>query len=358
MSRLIRTTTNVVTASGGPAVAIGRSDSLAPFDAIVVGAPDALSSAEVASLSAYARRRGGAVILLLDGPPTGAVRTLTGAAAWREIRTTEPADLDVTALAPGLGALRGAEVVVPDPRPAGIDLFARASGAGAAWPAIFETPQGAGRVIVSGSVDAWQHRGVPETSTFDAFWRLALARAASASPPPLGLTLEARVLRPGQATVVRVVQRDITLADPATSSPAAQLSAWVEGPAGRSPLRLWPDQAPGRWIGEVRAPVEPGLYTVEASDDEHRAAAPLFVADDAREATPVEPELVAAWAASRGGPVVTSGTPAELRAAVDAVVRPRQERREVRPMRSAWWIVPFALAISGEWWLRRRVDLR
>jgi hypothetical protein len=27
------------------------------------------------------------------------------------------------------------------------------------------------------------------------------------------------------------------------------------------------------------------------------------------------------------------------------------------PMRSAWWIIPFALALSGEWWLRRRRGL-
>ena len=25
-------------------------------------------------------------------------------------------------------------------------------------------------------------------------------------------------------------------------------------------------------------------------------------------------------------------------------------------MRSAWWIVPFALLLSAEWWLRRRSD--
>ena len=29
----------------------------------------------------------------------------------------------------------------------------------------------------------------------------------------------------------------------------------------------------------------------------------------------------------------------------------------VFPMRSAWWLPPFALALAGEWWLRRRRGL-
>jgi hypothetical protein len=27
------------------------------------------------------------------------------------------------------------------------------------------------------------------------------------------------------------------------------------------------------------------------------------------------------------------------------------------PMRSAWWIIPFVLALAGEWWLRRKRGL-
>ena len=33
-------------------------------------------------------------------------------------------------------------------------------------------------------------------------------------------------------------------------------------------------------------------------------------------------------------------------------------RVEGRPMRSAWWILPFAACLSAEWWLRRRRGLR
>jgi hypothetical protein len=36
-----------------------------------------------------------------------------------------------------------------------------------------------------------------------------------------------------------------------------------------------------------------------------------------------------------------------------------ERRREVRhPMRSFWWLLPFAFALSAEWWLRRRAGAR
>jgi hypothetical protein len=38
---------------------------------------------------------------------------------------------------------------------------------------------------------------------------------------------------------------------------------------------------------------------------------------------------------------------------------PRPIVRDARhPMRSAWWIAPFAFCLSAEWWLRRRAGLR
>jgi MoxR-like ATPase len=37
----------------------------------------------------------------------------------------------------------------------------------------------------------------------------------------------------------------------------------------------------------------------------------------------------------------------------DNVQAPRGPQRR-HPMRSAWWLVPFAACLSGEWWLRRR----
>jgi class 3 adenylate cyclase len=34
------------------------------------------------------------------------------------------------------------------------------------------------------------------------------------------------------------------------------------------------------------------------------------------------------------------------------------ERSPFHPLQSPWWILPFALCLSGEWWLRRRDGLR
>jgi hypothetical protein len=39
--------------------------------------------------------------------------------------------------------------------------------------------------------------------------------------------------------------------------------------------------------------------------------------------------------------------------------RPSDRVPEVRhPMRSGWWMLPFAVLLAAEWWLRRRVGLR
>jgi hypothetical protein len=40
-----------------------------------------------------------------------------------------------------------------------------------------------------------------------------------------------------------------------------------------------------------------------------------------------------------------------------SAIHPADRRMTWHPMRSAWWIVPFVLALSGEWWLRRRRGL-
>jgi hypothetical protein len=37
---------------------------------------------------------------------------------------------------------------------------------------------------------------------------------------------------------------------------------------------------------------------------------------------------------------------------------PPSQPREIHPMRSPWWIVPFAGALGAEWWRRRRSGLR
>jgi hypothetical protein len=79
---------------------------------------------------------------------------------------------------------------------------------------------------------------------------------------------------------------------------------------------------------------------------DRRAAHPWFDRDGGLEA----------FAAAHGGTFVGA---ADIGPLVDALRAPaaRQSARETRPMRGAWWIVPFAGLLGAEWTLRRRRHL-
>ena len=74
---------------------------------------------------------------------------------------------------------------------------------------------------------------------------------------------------------------------------------------------------------------------------------------DAVSLMPDERDLVSAFAGSRGGIAVSAAHLKDLSAALGRTLRPITRREEWHPMRSAWWIIPFALALAAEWWRRR-----
>ena len=67
---------------------------------------------------------------------------------------------------------------------------------------------------------------------------------------------------------------------------------------------------------------------------------------------------LAAWVSSRKGHVMPESQLGSLAASLDRAIGSTESRSTVRPMRSAWWMVPFGLALAGEWWIRRRRGLR
>ena len=93
------------------------------------------------------------------------------------------------------------------------------------------------------------------------------------------------------------------------------------------------------------------------SADGMSTTAPLVVVANASHPTPDDRDLVTAWTASRGGRAMSASQLAELSAEVKRAIHPTPRRETWYPMRSAWWIVPFALLLSAEWWLRRRNGL-
>jgi len=347
-SRIV-TSRNVSDNSGRPPASLSDESTLAAFDVIVIGEPNALSTADVGGLEAFMRRRGGSVVFLLDEVTPGAYERLAGNSVWSAVRGTPAA----FALAHGDSTtIRAADIVVPANLPAVATVIA-----GGTKPVVWETPVGSGRVIVSGARDAWRFRD-PQSSTFDRFWRTVIADAAASAPPPVMVTAAPGLVKPGEAVEVQATVRDAALgagAASASGSVRASLAAMLE-PGIR--VRMWPEGDVGQFSGTLRAPQRPGVYHLTMATGGHTAEIPLIVSTDARVDTSFARSLSSAWATSRGGRLFDVRDIGKLPAALDAAIRPHSERTTWHPFRSAWWIVPFVLALSMEWWLRRRQGLR
>ncbi len=370
-SRIV-TSRGISTAAGAPPARLDDPAGLARFDAIVAGAPEALSARDVAGLDTFLRRRGGSVVLLLDARPSGPVDRLLGVRDWRQRRTDLGAV--VTPLLADTGTLRTAEQLWPAVLPAGAEPLVHADtgseGTSAAAPpagdpVLWHTAVGAGRLVVSGALDAWRFRD-PEVSSFDRVWPAIVAGVAGAAPPPVRVTVTPAVLAPNDDAVVTVTLRDLALAGAAGSITLAgperpvSVSAILEhgsGPAiTRLGVRLWPGGPAGSLRGTFRAPATPGPAHLLITAGDHHTAVPLAV-DSAPRRPTGDPGLLDAWTSARGGRVVAASDLSALPAALTEALQPARHPERWRPMRSPWWLAPFALALAADWWLRRRRGL-
>lgn len=351
------TSTSVAAASADAPASLDSNAGLDRFDAIVVGAPDALSGDDAAALAVFARRQGGAVVALMDRNDPGPLGAIAGLPQWTETQSTAP-----IAIAPVGGSttagLRGSEFAAPTTVPAAAEIGATVGAGAARRPIVVNVPVGAGRFILSGMLDAWRYRGAPESSAFDAFWRDVVGRAADATPPPLGVQLSTTALAPGDQTTLDITIRDVALSSISGAGVDTRVSAELRAASASSPaaVRLWP-AGPGRFTASVRAPSAAGTYRIDVSDGTHSASVPFVVVADAKRPTPDNRELAQAWAASRGGTTLDAPDAAALLTAVDQLAHPSQRSERWHPMRSGWWILPFAVLLGAEWWLRRRADL-
>ena len=84
---------------------------------------------------------------------------------------------------------------------------------------------------------------------------------------------------------------------------------------------------------------------------------PFVVVTDATRPTPDNREMAQAWAASRGGTTLDAPDAPALLSTVDQLAHPSRRSERWHPMRGGWWILPFAVLLGAEWWLRRRGDL-
>jgi hypothetical protein len=133
------------------------------------------------------------------------------------------------------------------------------------------------------------------------------------------------------------------------------LMATIEPGGSGSQIALWP-MSNGVYRGTFRAPSANGLHTITVASGTLRAAA-TFVVDSAAP-DPANPAgEFGEWIAARGGRIVPPDSLSYLAAAVRDAVDPKAHAERWFPMRSAWWIIPFSLALGAEWWWRRRRGL-
>jgi hypothetical protein len=126
------------------------------------------------------------------------------------------------------------------------------------------------------------------------------------------------------------------------------------------PVRLWPEAEADVFSGSFAAGLA-GVQriTVSAGADGTEGttgSAVMAVDPTARRAERLVP--LSLLATSRGGIDVTPDRLADLEAYLRREVSAPPVRTTAHPMRSGWWIVPFAACLSAEWWLRRRKGLR
>ena len=361
-SRVV-TSRNLSTDAGNPPNRLDDLASTSRFDAIVVGSPDLLLDGEITGLESYARRRAGSVVLVYDAAAAGKVSRLTEGAGWAaKARRRAPAPVVMTT--PGSATidtvLLASEIAWPSPLPHSADVLARTAAIGDSAnirAVLWRAPLGAGRIVVSSAFDSWRYRA---QSSFDKTWQTLLADAASVSPPAIDVRVSPAPVSPGDSIGIDVTLRDVALRDVASPRDTlrASVTAQIVAPnASRTSIRLWPTANVGEFHTSVRAPRETGTYRVEATSDGLSADAPLVVANGVSHATPSDLDLLESVVASRGGRVISVASLDRLAPMLADIVHPAPRAEPWHPMRSAFWILPFALALGAEWLLRRRAGL-
>jgi hypothetical protein len=239
--------------------------SLQPFAVVVVGAPEALTQADVDALRQFARLRGGAVIFAPDQRPSGAYVDLLPARAFDERLQDEPGiarlTLDAAAASAAVAApaaaavpvaaaaaagsaaaqtvptLAASELAVPRDLLPGAEVLARLGDSHTGAPLVISSPLGDGEVLFLGALDAWRFRDALErrntgdpnravlaaagsepaaasrasastpsagANGFDACWRQLVAIFGSRAPAPIDVALDPLLATPGSRVALRV----------------------------------------------------------------------------------------------------------------------------------------------------------
>ena len=312
-------------------------------DVVVVGGLDRLSPQDAGSLDRFMRERGGAVALVPDMRMNeGAVRDLLSIEMTERL-LERPEKL---AMASGAAPLEASELLIASHLNSGDGSDAPLAKAADGAPVILSTARGGGRLLVSGAMDAWRFRANGNRA-FDRFWQATLAGLALAAPPPIDISVAPPLLRPFEKGEVTVRVR---------SRAHVPIAASIDGD---EVIRLRPDPEDGVFRGRFTARGTPGRSTIDvrlADPARQSASRTVLVQADARRIA-AGPAL-SMLSSSHRGIDVTPDRIAELERFVRGAATAPDAAVERRPMRSAWWLLPFAACLSAEWWLRRRRGFR
>lgn len=351
----------------------------AEYDVVVVGAPEALTLRDVDGLTALLNARGASVVLLPDNPAMGAASGLLNIDRWKTSTPRTPANIMPFGATDSTNTpwrLRGTSIGVP------ARLSAQASVIGElrssdttsriAQPIIWRVPTGHGTLVVSGAFDAWRYRDAAQSS-FDEAWRDIIDDAASRRQRPVELRVSPALVYPHEPVAFTASLRDVAaptadghadsavtiivrprLANPIDSTTKSRSAdtALVARAIGRVEMHVGAtaDQRVASW----RAPLAAGAYEAFVAIGPDTARTTFVVATDIARDLGAAPELMSAWAQSRGGRYLQDAQRDSLPRILSERIAAVPQRMVWHPMRSPWWIVPFALLLSYEWWIRRR----
>lgn len=335
-SRVV-TSRNVSTDAGQPPSSLSDPLVAELYQAVIVGAPEALTAGDVAGLERFLRNHGGAVVLLFDeAPKGGAYDRLTGITGWASATTQSPV------IAAGSGdtlAFRLTEAAWPVEVPANAIVRAKARVNGSDRPVVWSTMIGQGELIVSTALDAWKYRD-PATSGFEQFWEATISRAARDAAMPVKVEIIPNLVRPGEEVIVRATTRD-----------TVQVIGEQNSGDVFFPIEMRPTDGRTEWEGRRMVGPRPGEYEISVGHDEVSGRAGYVVRETFTPFVPDDSLAIAAVARASSGTITRpEGVEREVRARVSASRRVE----DWRPMREPWWVLVFAGLLGVEWFLRRR----
>ena len=353
VSTLVQASRGLAVRTGNPPAAL-TADALNAFDVVLIGAPEELRASEIEALRAFARRRGGAVVLLPDRRPSGRYLELIPSPQFDEVLVESPVELRSVGGAP----LRASELVIHRAGVPGSDVLASFEQGKGERPVVLEWPDGAGRILFSGAMDAWRFRAAKDDG-FGRFWRARLAEAALAAPARLAVDVRPGVPRPGEGVTIRAHIRRTDLDEGAGRIRIPETRARLVGADGREEtIRLWPTAELGVLEGHFDAPTA-GMYDLQVStasgasvDEVVRVEAEARYPHGAVESG----ESLRLVAASTGGIAVDAADLAPLERYLRGLSRGEVERT-IHPARSSALVIIFAALLCAEWGIRRRRGL-